>query len=73
MEFRIGADMNLHREAFGELGEAAEEPAPIVVRAEDATAVMASVDDMVPAMGHPDAKGSSHGGFVPTRPKLSIL
>ena len=62
-----------HPEALGELGEAAEEASPIVVRAEDATAVIASVDDMVPAVGHPDAEGTSHGGIVPTRQELSIV
>lgn len=62
-----------HREAFGELGKAAEGPAAIFVRAEDALAAIAPVDDMIPAVGHPDTEGSGSGVTVPPRRGLSIL
>ena len=65
--------VNRHREAPGEFGKTAEEAEAIVVRAEDAFAAIAAVEDTAPAMGHPDAKRSSHGSVNPTRRILSIV
>ena len=65
--------MHRHPEAFGEFGQAAEEAAPIVVGAEDAFAAVAPIDDMVPAVGHPHAQGSSDERILPIRRQLSML
>jgi len=59
-----------HREAPGEFGKPAEEAAPIVVRAEDASAAIASVDDMVPAMGHPWREAVEPSSDRPGAPRI---
>ena len=67
------AGLQPHHDGFGETGEAAKEPAPIVVREEDAFAVMAPLDDKVPVLGHPEAGRASHDSITPTRRRRPII